>query len=241
MSFSKILLLSLILIFLICTIFVNCESPTNENTDVNNGSIYALIDIERLHVGNNSSDYLRARFDSIYAPDTSITPLSADSVIINGSYNLEWNSFFEIHNYSNTPGQSYLDYGTSYNVVIKGNEFIPDMNTSINFPACFPKLDQPSIHDSISFNNFFIEWYNSCGGIVRIVIMQGDSTGIVVVTDDDGYYEFTSKDLGPINGNKGTYSILMFKQNIAAIRSEGYDNRGLVRAYCLSHILVNLF
>jgi hypothetical protein len=175
-------------------------------------------------------DEIVARFDSAYAPCDPINPLEADGVTCN-QYLLDWDPALDLHKYTDPLMQPFIELSEQYIFNVEGSTQVPSLTDTIDFPVCEPYITEPENGDTLSISGFSVTWSVDEVGDVRLILMAGDdSTGVSVVTDNNGSYTFTETDLEPLGGQAGEYTILMIHQNTEAVTAAGYDSRSYIWA-----------
>jgi len=175
-------------------------------------------------------DQIVARFDSAFAPCSTITPLQADTVKCN-EYVLEWNSSTASFVYADQYYQPFIDPGEVFVFNIIGNSTVPSLVDTINFPDCSPYVTNIDFGDTLSLDGFEVLWADYCAGNVLFVMMvEDDSTGIYIETPNDGSYTFSPTDLEPLGSEPGYYGLVLVFQNSSAINASGYDSRSYIWA-----------
>jgi hypothetical protein len=183
-------------------------------------------------------DMYVARLDSFYAPCNPISPQQADSVTCNGTM-LTWEQSFNGYEYSDILNPVFIQLGASYTFRIKGNAAIPDLTSSIDFPADEPYVTSPANNDTLSLSGFDVAWADSGEGIVRFILMrETDSTNVMIETQNDGSYSFTGSQLSGLQA--GDYGLLMIHQNGASINAPGYDSRSFIWARVMNATMIHL-
>ncbi|MBD3180457.1 MAG: hypothetical protein GF417_13290 [Candidatus Latescibacteria bacterium] len=188
------------------------------------------------------TDGLFARFDSSFAPCVPVSPLHPTSVECN-QYTLEWDDITGMYKYDRTtPPLDFLVTGESYTFEITASQDVPSLSKSIDFPQCEPYLTSPANYGNVSRSGFTANWQgHSCGGDVRLAIIaqSGDTTGVDVMTDNDGSYTFSSQQLSSISGPQPNCSIILILQNSDAITEAGYDPRSYIWARVINTTIIN--
>jgi hypothetical protein len=89
-------------------------------------------------------------------------------------------------------------------------------------------------------DGFDLEWHTFCSGTVDITIMDlnGDSTGVYITTEDDGFYRFEADVLASIPPTAYQLQIVLINENKKLISEYGYDPRSWVWARTLSTQIV---
>jgi hypothetical protein len=182
-------------------------------------------------------DQLVARFDSAFAPCSTITPIQADTVRCN-EYTLSWNSSTNSYLYMDQFYDPFIEYGQQFIFNVIGNDMVPGLTDTISFPDCSPYITNITYNDTLSFDGFDVLWTNYCTGNVQLVMMSGnDSTGIFIETPNDGSYTFSSADLEPLGSVEGEYGLVLVFQNTDFIDATGYDSRSFIwaRSMCTTY------
>ena len=175
-------------------------------------------------------DELVARFDSAYAPCDPIDPLQADEVNCN-EFALAWDSNLHLHRYADQFFQPFIEPGTTYIFTVTGSSIVPALVDSIDYPSTQPYVTDPAPYDTVSLSGFDVTWADAGTDSVLFIIMSGeDSTGVTIMTPNDGSYTFTNGDLSPIGGQAGQYFLMMIYQNSKTIDATGYDPRSFIWA-----------
>ena len=188
------------------------------------------------------TDGLYARFDSSYAPCSPLDPVHPGSVICN-EYTLEWDDITGIYKYEKiTYTMEFFTFGESSIFKITGSSTVPPLSKSIEFPLCEPYITSPANYSGVSRSGFTATWQGySCGGEVRLVIISasGDTTGVDLMTDNDGSYTFTSQQLSSISGPQNGCALIMILQNADMITAPGYDPRSYIWGRVISTTIIN--
>lgn len=185
-------------------------------------------------------DILEARFDSVYAPCNPVNPLEADGVSCN-SYILDWDAELGLHRYTDPLFQPFIELAETYVFTIEGSPSIPSLVDSIDFPATQTYVTDPVYLDTVSLSGFDVTWSGAGSGSVLFIIMSGeDSTGVSIMTPNDGSYSFTNGDLSPLNNHAGEYGLMLIYQNNHMIDAPGYDSRSFIWGRIINTTLIYL-
>jgi hypothetical protein len=187
-------------------------------------------------------DEISARFDSLYAPDVPINPLLPASVSC-GGFDLTVHPGSQYYSYTDLVAGYFLNPGTNYIFTIAEGDGVPSLTSDlITFPACGPYITSPAPFSEVSLDGFDLEWHTFCSGTIDITIMDmnGDSTGVYIRTEDDGFYAFTADDLAPIGAGAYQLQIVLINENLKTITAQGYDPRSRLWARTLSVQYVNV-
>ena len=199
--------------------------------------IYAIfeIDAQQSPSGYHLMEEIRTRLDSAYA-DVAVTPLQADSIKIEDVL-LDWNSTDQNYSYTEI-SMPFIENGQPVNISIFDNGGVPNLNTSVNFPACTLAIISPESFDNIPISGFEVTWDGSeCGGNVILALLDGtDSTGVWKEVANDGTDSLTEADLLPLDGHTGTYDLYLIKQVEENITSTGYLTQSLVRSRIINRM-----
>jgi len=189
-----------------------------------------------------TTDGLYARFDSAYAPCLPISPAHPTAVACN-EYTLEWDDLTSMYKYDRTtPPFDFLVTGETYTFDITASSTVPALSKSIEFPQCEPYVTSPASNSNVSRSGFTAAWEGySCGGEVRLLIVasSGDTTGVDVMTENDGSYTFTFQQLSSISGPQSNCSLIMVLQNSDLINEPGYDPRSYIWARVINTTIFN--
>ncbi len=181
-------------------------------------------------------DDISARFDSLYAPDVPINPLLPASVSC-GAFDLTVKPGSQYYSYTDLAAGYFLNPGSNYRFTIAEGDGVPSLTSDlIVFPLCSPYITSPASFSEVSLDGFDLEWHTFCSGTIDITIMDmtGDSTGIYIRTEDDGFYTFTADDLAPIGPGAYELQIVLINENRKTITAQGYDPRSWLWARTLS-------
>jgi hypothetical protein len=183
------------------------------------------------------NDYISARFDSLYAPHGPINAKQPASVSCR-EFDLVWQPSPGQYAYSDYIAGYFLDPAGSYNFTVGEGDGVPPLTSDpIVFPACGNYITSPAPFADVPRTGFDLEWHSqSCGriDITMIDLSTGDSTGVYVRTDDDGFHTFSSADLSVIPGSVYQLQIVLIKQERKTITAPGYDPRSWMWARTLS-------
>jgi hypothetical protein len=187
-------------------------------------------------------DIITARFDSAYAPCEPLHALHPTSVSCDG-YTLEWEGGTGQYVYSQMiPSPEFLVPGESYTFNIEASLEVPSLTKSIDFPLCGPYVTSPANYADVSRTGFTVSWEgHSCGSQVRLVIIasSGDTTGVDIMTENDGSYELTEQQLSSISGPQSNCAIIMILQNSDSIEAPGYDPRSYIWGRTINTTIIN--
>ncbi|MFO7916033.1 MAG: hypothetical protein R6U43_10140 [Candidatus Krumholzibacteriales bacterium] len=187
-------------------------------------------------------DGLYARFDSSYAPCSPADPLHPGAVTCN-EYTLEWDDITGMYKYEQlTYPTEFLTPGETCAFDITGSSTVPPLSKSVVFPLCEPYVTSPAYDSGVSRSGFTATWEGySCGGEVRLVIVaaSGDTTGVDVMTENDGSYTFTSQQLSSISGPQSNCALIMILQNSDMITAPGYDPRSYIWGRVINTTVIN--
>ena len=181
-------------------------------------------------------DVITARFDSVYAPDGRIHPLQPAAVSC-GTFDLVWDDYDKMFEYSDYMAGYFLTPGQTYSFTVTEGGNVPALTSHpIGFPVCAPYITSPAQFSEISLDGFDLEWHTFCSGTVDITIldMGGDSTGVYITTEDDGFYSFTADDLSVIDPMAYEIQVVLIVEQRQNITEVGYDPRSWVWARTLS-------
>jgi len=185
-------------------------------------------------------DQIVARFDTGYAPCTPVEPLQADSVKCN-DYLLAWQTGLNNYLYMDPLFQPFIETSEQYNFHVYGNAEVPDLNDTISFPACAPYVTNITSDDTLLFTGFDVSWADYCSGNVRLLIMHGeDSTGIDLMTTNDGSYSFSENELSQLDYVAGEYILMLIVQNTELISATGYDSRSYIWSRSMNTTIFNI-
>ena len=188
------------------------------------------------------TDGLYARFDSSYAPCSPLDPVYPGAVTCN-QYTLAWDDITGMYKYEQvTYPTEFITPGETYTFNITGSSTVPPLSKSIVFPLCEPYVTSPAYLSDVSRSGFAVTWEGySCGGEARLVIIgaSGDTTGVDVMTPNDGSYTFTSQQLSSISGPQNNCALIMILQNSDMITAPGYDPRSYIWARVINTTVIN--
>ena len=190
----------------------------------------------------NNIDNIQARFDSAYAPCEGVQPLQADYVICNND-TLTWNSILDFYNYYDPYRPLDFDLGETFTFDVIGNDIVPSLTDSIDFPISAPYITSPEDSSDVSLDGFDVIWDEGAGdGFVELILFMGGVTSTDSVvwdsTANDGSYSFTGEQFSSLQ--PGTYALLLNHYNKDFIEVEGYDSRSFIAARVMHMITVYL-
>jgi hypothetical protein len=139
--------------------------------------------------------------------------------------------------YYTNPITHFLAPGNDYTYEVFEGDGVPSLNAVVFYPLCTPYITSPAPYAWVDMSNGFdLEWSHSCGGKVTLVIMDlnADSTGVYIVTDDDGAHPFTAGDLSIIDPVAYQFEIQLITQNRQPLLAAGYDPRSFLWARTVS-------
>ena len=121
---------------------------------------------------------------------------------------------------------------------------VPALSEMIAMPSCDPYIISPcpAFTCEVPTTGFTLTWGNyTCGGEVRILILKdgADSTGVDILTTNDGSYNLTASDLSVITDLTKEYAVVLIHQNMRNINAAGYDPRSWIWARIMSITRVN--
>lgn len=188
------------------------------------------------------NDWISARFDSTFAPDGPIIPLRASSVICEPptGFDIPWNEGLDMHFYNDIVNGYFLTPGTEYTYRVKEGLGVPSLTKSITMPTCAPYITSPEAFAFVPRTGFELQWTDYCGGTIAITIFDlnapgpNDSTGIYIVTEDDGAYTITEKDLEPLDPFAYQIQVVLIVENRQGIVAPTYDSRSFISARILA-------
>ncbi len=187
-------------------------------------------------------DALTARFDSAFAPCDPIEAVHPGGVSCN-EYTLEWENPPGHYVYERAmPPFDFLQPGETYTFEVDASAEVPALTKSIVFPQCEPYITSPANFSGVSRSGFTATWEGySCGGQVRLIIIEsaGDTTGVNIMTDNDGSYTFTQQQLSGITGPQNNCSLIMILQHSDAIDAPGYDSRSYIWGRTINTTMIN--
>jgi len=187
------------------------------------------------------TDYISACFDSLYAPDWPINPLQPGAVSCN-TIDLVWMEGSQQYAYTDYVAGYFLNPGGHYIFEITEGDGVQALTTEhIVFPVCQPYITSPPPFSYVSIDDGFdLEWHTFCSGTIDITIMDlnGDSTGVYIKTEDDGFHHFSAEDLSSIDPSAYQLMIVLIHEDKKYIDAYGYDPRSWVWARTLSTQIV---
>jgi hypothetical protein len=187
------------------------------------------------------NDFISARFDSLYAPDGPINPKQPASVSCR-EFDLVWQPSSSQFFYNDYVNGYFLDPAGTYLFTVGEGDGVPPITTDpISLPGCAPYITSPAPFADVPRTGFDLLWHTqSCGriDITMIDLNSGDSTGVYVRTDDDGFHTFSEADLSVIPPSVYQIQIVLVKQVRETINVPGYDPRSWVWARTLSSQIV---
>lgn len=207
--------------------------------DGTQGDVYAELSLLRTITYDGSivrNDYITARFDSVYAPDVAIHPLRPDAVSYS-TFDLVWLEGSKIYSYSDYMAGYFLTPAQLNPFLVTEGGNVPALTTDpIALPVCAPYITSPATASEVSLDGFDLEWHTFCSGTIDITITYpgGDSTGVYITTEDDGFYTFTAADLSPIDLSAYELIIVLIVEDKRSITAVGYDPRSWIQARTLA-------
>jgi len=198
--------------------------------------IFTLLEIDVQQTPSRYHIYeeVRARFDAGAAIDAPIYPLQADSVYCEG-IRLDWQVSTNNYSYAEF-SMPFIENGEMVDFTVYGNGTVPNLDYSHLFPQWTLEIISPESFDVVSINGFDVTWDGgSYSGNVWLILMSGnDSTGVIIETENDGSYTFSSGDLAPLGGQTGSYDLILLRREEATIDKPEYRSESLlrIRVYC---------
>jgi hypothetical protein len=211
---------------------------------VDNG-VYAELIVHRTQYLSGAEltrvDYISARFDSVYAPDGPIYPLHPAAVSCSqpgaaGGYDLVWQDGWKRYYYSNPYAGYFLGTGVEYLFTITGGDGVPSLVTDpIFYLECRPYITSPEAYSTVTLEGLELVWanydtYPDCDRPVTIKIfdLNGDWTDVLITTENDGSYTFTSGDVAGIPPYAYQLQIVLIVDTRENITAAGYDPRSWI-------------
>ncbi len=200
-------------------------------------AVFAVCEIDALQSpsGYHVREDIHVRFDSAVS-DVSVSPLQADSVKV-GDTLLNWSA--ASHDYGFIQfSEPFIENGQPVDLVVFGGSDVPDLVTSIDFPACTLGIVSPESFENVPISGFEVTWDGSeCGGTVWLILMDGaDSTGVIKETANDGIDSLTAADLAPLGGQTGTYDLVILLSHQVTIDALGYLPESYIRARVINRM-----
>ena len=182
------------------------------------------------------SDELRTRFDTVVDPEPD-TPLDADGVSF-GTLDLDWDSGDEAYEYDCLPSELHT-LGQTYNLVVDGDEDVPDLTLPITFVDAEPYITNFESDVNVLTTGFDIEWGGTNGGTAHLAIM--DQSGAMIIDEDtpnDGLYSVTSTQLA--SAQQGLLLVDLTYESEGTISATGYDPASTWSCYSINTVTLML-
>ncbi len=188
------------------------------------------------------TDFLRAWFDETVAPCAPCSWVRPDSVWCEngGVYPLVWSAPESAYTYMQLFPQEFLVEDETYTFHVDGNNDVPNLTASIDFPASTPYITSPGLQETVSLSGFTVTWEGHEGpGNVYLSVLQAGviEDGVFVVTPNDGSHTFTSGELSEIvPGYQGAVTLNYFNREF--IDEPGFDDESYIDARVTQGVLV---
>jgi ZU5 domain len=215
--------------------------------DIPADGVYADVLFERLisQVASDfvsRQDWISTRFDAVYNPLASVSPLTPDGVNV-GAWNFVWDTEETQYRYSIVEAEAleFLTLGLDYSMTVDGNVDVPDLTLPATFVSTEPHINNLFGFDTVDLNGFTVEWAGTGPGTVTLSIFDPDDERITptveIVTDNDGSYTFSADDLADVSGPM----IWLVLEDITetAIDAAGYDSRSRLICHTLNEVALN--
>ena len=200
--------------------------------------IFALFEIDVLQSpsGYHVEEEFWARLDTGLALNTPIEPLLADSVLFEG-IKLDW--IVDSQHYSHfVLSEPVIKNGLPNNIRVYGNSLVPNLNTSVTFPACTLGIISPESFDMVPITGFEVTWDDGdCDGTIWLTLTDGsNSTGVSKEVVNDGLDSLTAANLAPLGGQTGSYDLYLIKLVEENINVPGYKPESIIRSRVINRM-----
>jgi hypothetical protein len=204
--------------------------------------VYVDVSVARLFTLPFNKGPLMARNDAViveFAEFTGGQPgrsLQAASVAF-GAWDLIWDgdTYYE---YFGDPFGAFLTIGSSYGLVVVGNETVPALEISVPIMDREVFITNLAYQQVLPLTGFDVEWSGAeMGETVELILVGVGSPGVSLTVPNIGSYAVTGADLSSIGTGPG--SVSLFWDETLPIEAEGYVATSHVTLSMGHNLLVN--
>jgi hypothetical protein len=242
-KFLKIIFLGTLAVLML----FGCSEDDKATNGGGTGGVYADLLVSRFYFSGGSgllvfSDTVIASLDSIYAPADPVKPYGPLTITCNDD-TLQWLADRRLHEYSTGELEGFLTPGQTYIFEVGPDQGVPAFEKSIDFPSNLPFISYPVVSvppnwlDTISLaTGFKATWSGTQTGNVELIICDSEEastyptdTLLVLETENDGSYSFSSEELSGLTADN-MYRLILTLKNEEAIVYNDYDERSRIIA-----------
>ncbi len=191
--------------------------------------VFALFEIYHGIISSRKYEYVKARFDSSYAPDTAINILNPNKVEIADLFNLSLQSpngwyYYDHHRFM-------IKDGDIVEFIVEGNYDVNHLDFAVEYEECLPVITHPKLLDTVYTNGFNVYWENTCTDSVLLIITSFlEDISYEATIENTGHFYVTPEIISNFNNFRNDIfemKIITFKE--MPINAFGYSHNSFVR------------